>query len=192
MARTKQTARKSCGGLAPRRALTAADIQASLPPPEEDDSYTFEPDSTVGTCKTRISSRLCGYHSCTNAIPALQQSTNLEEYYQQQQTLLNSLSGSTDEQHLSAKDCASSTWANNEQRLSLATAKVQSRNTRAIRVFISSTFVDMAAERELFVKSVFPALRAEFAHKRISISEVLCYLSLPSYTTGGLTLGCKH
>eukprot|EP01105_Mastigella_eilhardi_P028097 TRINITY_DN902_c1_g1_i4.p1 TRINITY_DN902_c1_g1~~TRINITY_DN902_c1_g1_i4.p1 ORF type:complete len:1050 (-),score=224.67 TRINITY_DN902_c1_g1_i4:515-3502(-) len=41
-----------------------------------------------------------------------------------------------------------------------------------VRVFVSSTFNDMKAERELLSKSVFPQLRAELATRGIALSEV--------------------
>ena len=44
--------------------------------------------------------------------------------------------------------------------------------SRSVRIFISSTFQDMNAERNLLVEDVFPRLSAYFAPQGISISEV--------------------
>lgn len=44
--------------------------------------------------------------------------------------------------------------------------------SRSVRIFISSTFQDMDAERNLLVEDVFPRLRARYGPKGISISEV--------------------
>ena len=44
--------------------------------------------------------------------------------------------------------------------------------SRSVRIFISSTFQDMNAERNLLVEDVFPRLGAYFAPQGISISEV--------------------
>lgn len=43
---------------------------------------------------------------------------------------------------------------------------------REVRVFISSTFRDMMAEREILVKKVFPNLRSRFKERGITITEV--------------------
>lgn len=43
---------------------------------------------------------------------------------------------------------------------------------RVIRVFISSTFRDMQAERELLVKQVFPELRRVCAERFVTFTEV--------------------
>lgn len=43
---------------------------------------------------------------------------------------------------------------------------------RKVRVFISSTFSDMARERDIIVHSVFPRLRQEFTPQMIDINEV--------------------
>lgn len=43
---------------------------------------------------------------------------------------------------------------------------------RSIRIFISSTFRDMHAERELRVKRVFPELRQLRAERFVTLTEV--------------------
>jgi hypothetical protein len=43
---------------------------------------------------------------------------------------------------------------------------------RTVRVFISSTFRDMQAERDALVKVVFPALRERLARYRIYLTDV--------------------
>lgn len=43
---------------------------------------------------------------------------------------------------------------------------------RAVRVFISSTFIDMQTERDILVKRTFPALRARFRPRQIEVFEV--------------------
>ncbi len=43
---------------------------------------------------------------------------------------------------------------------------------RVIRVFISSTFRDMQAERELLIKRIFPELRAICAKRFVTFTEV--------------------
>jgi hypothetical protein len=43
------------------------------------------------------------------------------------------------------------------------------RNWRVVRVFVSSTFADMFAEREILVRQVFPKLRAWADERRLRI-----------------------
>jgi hypothetical protein len=43
---------------------------------------------------------------------------------------------------------------------------------RAIRVFLSSTFRDFSAERDLLVRQVFPALRAKLAERFVDLVDV--------------------
>lgn len=43
---------------------------------------------------------------------------------------------------------------------------------RVIRVFVSSTFRDMQAEREVLIKQVFPAIRARCARRGVTFAEV--------------------
>jgi telomerase protein component 1 len=50
---------------------------------------------------------------------------------------------------------------------------VQSATTwKTIRVFISSTFRDMQAERDVLVRSVFPRLREDLLKYRLHIVDV--------------------
>ena len=48
----------------------------------------------------------------------------------------------------------------------------ESRKERAVRVFLSSTFVDMGKERDALVKHAFQALRKTCAERAIAFSEV--------------------
>lgn len=50
--------------------------------------------------------------------------------------------------------------------------KYESSSNRKIRVFISSTFVDMQEERNILVQGVFPKLREYFKKQMIDIAEV--------------------
>src|SRR6187401_1927238 len=43
---------------------------------------------------------------------------------------------------------------------------------KTVRVFISSTFRDMQAERDWLVRFVFPRLRIELLHRRIHLVDV--------------------
>lgn len=43
---------------------------------------------------------------------------------------------------------------------------------RAVRVFISSTFIDMQAERDELVRRTFPALRAQFRARGVELTEI--------------------
>ncbi len=43
---------------------------------------------------------------------------------------------------------------------------------KTVRVFISSTFRDMQAERDWLVKRVFPALRQRLEHYRIHLVDI--------------------
>ena len=45
-------------------------------------------------------------------------------------------------------------------------------SARVIRVFVSSTFRDMQAEREVLIKQVFPAIRARCARRGVTFAEV--------------------
>ena len=45
-------------------------------------------------------------------------------------------------------------------------------NHRCIRVFISSTFVDMKQERDILVSTVFPKLRRKAAERNVSLIDV--------------------
>jgi hypothetical protein len=44
--------------------------------------------------------------------------------------------------------------------------------TRAVRVFVSSTFLDMQRERDVLVRQTFPALRARFRARGVELLEV--------------------
>src|SRR5688572_14246135 len=46
------------------------------------------------------------------------------------------------------------------------------RSPRNVRVFISSTFLDMYGEREMLVKRVFPQLRNFCETRQVTLSEV--------------------
>jgi len=43
---------------------------------------------------------------------------------------------------------------------------------KTVRVFISSTFRDMHAERDHLVKTVFPALREQLAKYRVHLVDI--------------------
>src|SRR5262249_20987855 len=43
---------------------------------------------------------------------------------------------------------------------------------RAVRVFVSSTFLDMQRERDILVRQTFPALRARFRARGVELMEV--------------------
>ena len=45
-------------------------------------------------------------------------------------------------------------------------------DNRFVRVFISSTFVDMQVERDILVRRTFPALRARLRARGIDVLEV--------------------
>jgi nephrocystin-3 len=45
-------------------------------------------------------------------------------------------------------------------------------NTRTVRVFISSTFLDFAEERDLLVRKVFPELRRKCRERQVELVEV--------------------
>lgn len=45
-------------------------------------------------------------------------------------------------------------------------------DNRSVRVFVSSTFLDMQAERDVLVKETFPALRAKFRTRGVEILEI--------------------
>ncbi len=49
---------------------------------------------------------------------------------------------------------------------------VPDTSPRVIRVFVSSTFRDMQAEREVLIKQVFPAIRARCARRGVTFAEV--------------------
>jgi tetratricopeptide (TPR) repeat protein len=49
---------------------------------------------------------------------------------------------------------------------------MQSDDDRAVRVFISSTFIDMQGERDALVRKTFPALRARFRARSVELLEV--------------------
>ena len=51
-------------------------------------------------------------------------------------------------------------------------AKSPSPDERTIRVFVSSTFRDMAAERDVLVKRVFPEIRSMCEERGVAFSEV--------------------
>jgi len=51
-------------------------------------------------------------------------------------------------------------------------AKATTFKQRAIRVFLSSTFRDFSAERDLLVRQVFPALRAKLAERFVDLVDV--------------------
>ncbi len=42
----------------------------------------------------------------------------------------------------------------------------------AVRVFVSSTFRDMHAERDVLIKSAFPALRKKLRPRAIELTEI--------------------
>ncbi len=54
----------------------------------------------------------------------------------------------------------------------ISTSSTQKPHDRQIRVFISSTFKDMHAERELLIKHVFPELRRICAERFVTFTEV--------------------
>ena len=45
-------------------------------------------------------------------------------------------------------------------------------NWKTVRVFISSTFIDMSAERDYLVKVVFPSLRERLERYRINLIDI--------------------
>jgi nephrocystin-3 len=49
---------------------------------------------------------------------------------------------------------------------------VSERDNRSVRVFVSSTFLDMQKERQVLVNEVFPALRAKYRARGVEIFEV--------------------
>lgn len=42
--------------------------------------------------------------------------------------------------------------------------------SREVRVFLSSTFADMQAERDYLVKKIFPAVRSEFRRRNVDLT----------------------
>src|SRR4051812_18068696 len=53
-----------------------------------------------------------------------------------------------------------------------ASGSIMSSAWRTVRVFISSTFRDMHAERDWLVKRVFPALRERLVRHRIHLVDI--------------------
>ena len=58
---------------------------------------------------------------------------------------------------------------------------------RTVRVFISSTFKDMQAERDHLVRFVFPKLRKELLHRRIHLIDVDRRWGVPARGLNGET-----
>jgi hypothetical protein len=52
------------------------------------------------------------------------------------------------------------------------TKPINSFHSRAVRVFVSSTFDDMQAERGVLVKRVFPLLRKRFESRQVVLTEI--------------------
>ena len=52
---------------------------------------------------------------------------------------------------------------------------------RTVRVFISSTFKDMQAERDHLVRFVFPRLREELLKRRIHLADVDLKWGVPGH-----------
>lgn len=53
-----------------------------------------------------------------------------------------------------------------------STPAADNNEDRVVRVFISSTFIDMEGEREVLVKETFPALRAKFRARGVEFLAV--------------------
>ena len=51
-------------------------------------------------------------------------------------------------------------------------ARTTTDDNRSVRVFISSTFLDMQRERDVLVRQTFPALRSRFRSRGVELREV--------------------
>ncbi|KAH3743270.1 tetratricopeptide repeat protein [Pelomyxa schiedti] len=115
-----------------------------------------------------------------------------ENYFQQQQSVLNSLSFSSstftegdvdreaeilaqqnigDSAHLQYAEAPQAVLSVTENPVSKKQKK-RHMESRDVRIFISSTFKDMSLEREAIIKRVMPALRAICSKRGVSIREV--------------------
>ncbi|EFA74759.1 WD40 repeat-containing protein [Heterostelium album PN500] len=71
----------------------------------------------------------------------------------------------------SAQAAAANLKAQN-QELQKILGRTQARPWKNVRIFISSTFLDMHGERDMLVKYVFPELRERCAKRKIHVTEV--------------------
>ncbi|KAH3757866.1 tetratricopeptide repeat protein [Pelomyxa schiedti] len=138
-------------------------------------------------------------HEVTTEISGSGADTEREAYFQQQQSLLTSLSSSrvrvvhsVENEHEHDSDEALLSAFERAAILEYATPpvplnglndshtverkKCSSRQSsvgdRCVRVFISSTFKDMATEREIIIKRVMPTIRKACAKRGVTICEV--------------------
>ncbi|EDO39396.1 predicted protein, partial [Nematostella vectensis] len=59
---------------------------------------------------------------------------------------------------------------------------------KVVRLFVSSTFTDYHAERELLVKKVFPELREWCEHRRVQLIECDLRWGVPKYSSTEMTI----